>query len=147
MLIRPMQEHPVTRLSTHNHSSLSNRANNSSPITHVSQFGWIRERRNGIVISSQVTQYTPFLLFMHQLMHDFTRALHFGPSATSWYYCHAQHIQLSVPFVNHSKCQKSISDYERILSFKFYHLNTEPTRLRKIFKLHQINHKPGFLVR
>jgi len=93
VLICPIQAHPVTRLSTHNHSSLSSRANIYSAITHVSQFGSIRERRNGVVISSQATQHTSFLIFMHPLMLDHTHAFHFGPSATNWYYCHAQHTQ------------------------------------------------------
>jgi len=122
----PIQVQPVTRPSSHNHSSLSSRACIYSPITHVSQFDWIREGRNGIVISNQATQHTHFLLSTHPLIHDLTHACNFGPSATKRYYCHAQHTQLSVPFVSQSKFQNNISDYDRISSFKFYHSNTEP---------------------
>jgi len=72
------------------------------------------------------TTHTHFLLSTHPLIHDLTHACNFGPSATNRYYCHAQHAQLSVPFVGHSKFQNNISDYGRISSFKFYLSNTEP---------------------
>lgn len=140
VLIRPIQVQPVTRLSTHNHSSPSRHANISAPITHVSQFGRIREWKNVTVISSEATQHTPFLPSTHPLTHDLTHACHFGPSATNRYYCHAQYTQLFVPLFSHSRFQNNISDYERIPSFKLYHSNTEPCStllcIKKIVKWH-----------
>lgn len=110
----------------HNLSNLSGRTNICSPTTHVSKFGLIRERKNGIVMLSLATQHTPFLLFRHPLLYDRTHVCHFGPSTTNRHYFQAQHYQISVPLsvTPNAKIASQITKW--FLSFKLYLWNTEP---------------------